>query len=286
MLATFAVSAAEDPIGSTDPLGLERFAHSWIIGYARDDADLPREFIISPVEKIRRELRIKEKISINGSIENATYEMPPGTSRQQVIDHYKKVAGANVLFSCSGRDCGRSNGWANQVFQIALLYGPDANQFYQASDIGEALVGVYVIERGNRRIHAHVQVLHPDTPVNTVVNSRLTEQLAGDGYAIIDGLEFAGYELTAASLDQLEELAPRLRIFERQTVYVVCHTYGPGEPATLIDAATQCAQSASDRLRLPNGPKLVPFGAGPLVPRSQNGRSRVELVLPHRQQRD
>ncbi|MDA1077222.1 MAG: DUF4892 domain-containing protein [Proteobacteria bacterium] len=278
--------AASDQSGSTDPLGIQRYPHSWILSYEKDDDPLPREFVVSAVEQSGREVRIKQHIRINGSAESATYQMPEGSVLEDVIQHYRRVLGDNILFQCRRRDCGRSNGWANQVFKQAILYGPDLNQFYQASDIGGALVSVYVIERGNRRIHAHVLVYHPDNKVEAMHNNGLTEALAGDGFAIVEGVILKNNQLTEESLQVLKDLAPSLDIFNRQNVYVVCHVYGPGEPSDLLEASSVCAAKAASALTRSDGPTLEPFGAGAMLPRMVNGRSRIELVLPHRQSRD
>ena len=153
--------AADDVAGSVDLEGLERFPRAWIVAFERNEEFAPREFVISAVEKIRRELRIEHKLRVEATKLGITYQMPAGTPLAEVIGHYQQALGPQALFSCRGRDCGRSNGWANQVFGQAVLYGPEANQFYIAADRGAGLVAVYVIERGNKRIYAHVEALQP-----------------------------------------------------------------------------------------------------------------------------
>ena len=37
---------------------------------------------------------------------------------------------AELVFQCSGRDCGPSTYWANKIYQKALLYGPEQYQRY------------------------------------------------------------------------------------------------------------------------------------------------------------
>ena len=114
--------------------------------------------------------------------------MPAGTPRDEVIEHYRRALGADALFACEGFDCGRSNAWASQVYGQAVLYGPDRNQFYIAADRDGRLVSAYVIERGNRRIYAHIEVLQPEEAVSATGNAKLTERLAGDGFAGIGGV--------------------------------------------------------------------------------------------------
>ena len=83
----------------------------------------------------------------------------------------------------------------------------------------------------------------------------------------------------------LDSLAEGLAVFDGQTLYVVCHLYGPESAAVLLERAQTCAVSVAQRLGDASGAdsevELVPFGAGPLLPRVGLG-ARIELVLPHR----
>ena len=286
-----AARAQTDLPDARDPDDVPRFPRSWIVLFEEDDSLAPREFIVSAVEKIRRELRIDEKLRIDATALRVTYQVPAGTPRDEVIGHYRRILGADTLFSCDGFDCGRSNAWASQVYGQAVLYGPDRNQSYIAADLGGQLVSAYVIERGNRRIYAHVEVLQPKEAVSASANAKLTERLAGDGFSVIGGVRpRRDGTIPADGVRMLEEIAPQLRIFERQSLYVVCHLYGPESGEVLLERAGVCARAAAAELQRglssDGGPQLIPFGAGPLMSRQGGAASRIELVLPHRQQRE
>ena len=284
-------SPGADLPGAADPAGVARFPRAWIVAYEREDEFAPREFVVSAVEKIRRELRIERKLRLDAAVLRVTYQVPTGTPLEEVVGHYQGLLGPDALFSCRGRDCGRSNGWANQVFQQAILYGPEANQFYIAADRGGELLSAYVIERGNRRIYVHVEALRPREEVEVAVNATLAEELAGKGFAAVEGVRpRRDGSVPQAGLAVLDALAPRLATFERMTLYVVCHLYGPEDAAALLASSENCARRAQARLQGglagEAAPVLIPFGAGPLLPRASGAVARVELVLPHRQQRD
>jgi hypothetical protein len=235
------------------------------------------------VDKTRRDVRVEHEVRASATREWATYEMPSGTVPADVIDHYLNQVGGDPLFSCRGRDCGRSNYWANNIFKQAILYGPDTNQFYFAGEHADALIALYIIERGNKRIYAHLEVLKPENRVALRHNAEIFERLAGDGLAVVDGLaptRAGGFSDEGTEL--LESLAGGLNVFEGQTVYVVCHLYGSEDAGVLIERALGCAETAVAALDQENGPRLVPFGAGPLLPRPGGSQSRLELVLPHR----
>ncbi len=283
--------AQTDVSGARDPDGIPRFPRSWVVSFEAQEHLAPREFIVSAVEKIRRELRIDEKLRVDATALRVTYQVPAGTPRDDVVGHYRRALGTDALFSCEGFDCGRSNAWASQVYGQAILYGPDRNQFYIAADRDGQLVSAYVIERGNRRIYAHIEVLQPEHAVSATGNAKLTERLAGDGFAEVVGVRpRRDGTIPAEGVDVLRNVAPQLRIFERQTLYVVCHLYGPEAGAHLLERAGNCARVAADELgealAADDAPVLIPFAAGPLLPRAGGAASRIELVLPHRQQRD
>jgi hypothetical protein len=274
---------AADVSGSQDPLGIARFPYSWIVDYEKDDRYLPREYALGRVDRTRRDVRVEHEVRAPATREWATYEMPPGTVPEDVIEHYLNRIGSDALFSCRGLDCGRSNYWANNIFKQAILYGPDANQFYFAGKLGDALVALYVIERGSKRIYAHLEVLQPESQVAVRPNAEILARLAGNGVAVVDGVTPAKTgELSPAALELLGALAQDMHVLEGQTVYVVCHLYGSQDPEQLIERSRLCAQAAADALTGEKGPELVPFGAGPLLPRDGGAQSRVELVLPHR----
>ena len=291
MLVAGIAQAQTDLPGARDPDGIPRFPRSWVVSFEEDNHLAPREFIVSAVEKIRRELSIDQKLRTNATALRVIYQMPANSPRENVIDHYRRALGTDAVFTCAGRDCGRSNAWASQVYRQSVLYGPDGNQFYLAADRGGQLVSVYVIERGNRRIYAHVEVLQPDEAVSTTANAQLTENLAGDGFAVIGGVRpRRDGTIPEEGMRMLGNIAPRLRIFERQKLYVVCHVYGAETGEVLLRHANACAEAAATELRQPldseNAPELIAFGAGPLLPRAGGTASRIELVLPHRQQRN
>jgi hypothetical protein len=285
LLGILSVAAWSEPDvpGSRDPLGLARFPHAWIVAYEQDTQSLPREFVVSRVDKTRRDVRAERKVRTEAELESVTYQIPAGTPPEEVLAHYRRLLGADVLFDCRGRDCGRSNHWANYIFRQPILYGPDQNQSYIAVKHDGHLLGLYVIERGNKRVYAHLQVLRPAEPVAVAVNQVLTARLAGNGFVVVEGVTpLPNGTLTAASRDLLVGLAPDLGIFAGQRVYVVCHLYGSQPTERLLEASRACSSAVAALLTGPGGPELVGFGAGPLLPRGSTSTRRVELVLPHR----
>jgi hypothetical protein len=282
LVATQALAASDIP-GAADPLGIDRYPRSWIVLYDQDDELANRDFIVSRVDKTRRDVRVKREVRALATSQSATYQMPSGTRPQDVVDHYLQIFGRGEVFSCQGRDCGRSNHWANYIFEQAILYGPDVNQHYFAGELEDHLVSLYVIERGNKRVYAHLQILTPQTPVAVEHNLEVVERLSSEGYVVLETVRpeaDGGFEADARQI--LEALGPVLVGIGSQQVYVVCHLYGAAATEALLANAARCSETATELLSSAEGPQLVPFAAGPLLPRRTGNVSRIELVLPHR----
>lgn len=281
-----ALGGREDVGGSRDPYDLERYPRSWIVDYLRDAETRSRRFIMGRVDSIRRDLRIGDELNLDAALETVTYQIPEGTAVDAVRDHYLSQLGGDVLFQCEGRGCGRSNDWANQVFNDATLYGPDRHQRYVALEWQGRLVALYVIERGNRRIYAHLRFLEPRGEDAIAPNALLVRRLAERGWAPIEAVRpQADGSLAEPAGDILGDMAGILEDFAGEPMYLVCHLYGSQPADDLLKASRRCAERAVELIDADGEgrlPQLRPFAAGPLLPRSLPGEARLELILPQR----
>lgn len=281
------LAAETDSPGSRDPFGVARYPRSWIVDYQRDDELRPREFVTSRVDRIRRDLRVPGLLRVDGTLEAVTYRMPDGATVSDVVAHYAEALGSDVVFRCRGRGCGRSNDWANQVFNQAILYGPDPNQVYVAREWQGRLVALYAIERGNQRVYAHLRYVEPEGGAGLAPNALLVQRLNERGWAVVDGVEPApDGSLDAAARELLAGLAGSLEQFAGQPVFVVCHLYGAVSAEPLLAESRRCAETSVEAIAAGAGDaeggvlRLQAFGAGALLPRSNLVRARLEIVLP------
>jgi hypothetical protein len=288
--STLAAGATPDLPGSRDPFGVDRVPRSWVVEYRRDDEHRPRDLVLGKVDSIRRDLRIEDQLTLAASLESVTYQMPDGTPVDAVLDHYLRELGSDVLYQCAGRACGRSNDWANQVFGQAVLYGPDRNQRYVAREWQGRLVSLYVIERGSQRVYAHLRFIEPAGELAIQPNALLARRLRERGWAAVEAvLPDADGGFSEADGAVLGSLVGELADFAGQELYLVCHLYGDDSVEALLAASRRCAETGiglivagTDAGGEIEAPSLVPFGAGPLLPRVVVGTSRLELVLPER----
>lgn len=274
--------AQPDASGSRDPYGIDRYPRSWIVDYRLDEEVRPRSFVMSRVDRIRREMRIEEQLRVDATLESVTYRIPDGVGVDAVVEHFAGELGSDVLFRCEGRSCGRSNDWANQIFEQAILYGPDRNQRYSARQWRGGLAALYVIERGNQRVYAHLEFLEPEGALALEPNALLVRRLSQRGWSVIDGVTPApdgGLNDGAATV--LANVGERLGRYPGRRLFVVCHLAGGGEPEATLEASSACARRAAEMIAPAgaDGPELVPFGAGPALPRSDAPAARLELVV-------
>lgn len=290
---TASVQSMDDISGSRDPTGIKRFPRASIVEYRFELQPLPYEFVTAPVDKIRRDVRIKG-IRVDGSLERVTYRMPGGTRFGDVIAHYERQVtkiSPGVVFSCTGLDCGRSTIWANDVFGVSELSSPNRSQFYLAAPISlngkTQLVAVYVVQRGNRRVYAHIDVVIPNREVFFNANRVIAESLMRTGFAVVDGVipDPDGF-LDAIQLEGLNKLAETLTPFAGEVIYVICHLNGTKKVRELTEASQRCAEIAAQNIKGAAGVDTEAFGVGPLVPDDGVAKSRIELVLPNRLSRE
>lgn len=261
------------------------------------EAPKSREFVLSAVEKNRRETSIERLVDVVAGRRWTTFEVPMGTDPDKLKEHYAAQLAGQVIFQCEGRDCGRSNTWANQIFGQAVLYGRDQEQTYLAAQVGQELVAVYLIKRGNRRQYAHIEMWQPEVMPTLVLASGDGSQwqawLAGFarvGFAVIPQVQpKANGELATASLRLLSSLAASIPESLGTNLQLVCHLYpAPDDMLNLeqhlaesLTASTRCAEDAAAVFAAASI-TVTPRGVGSLAPNKARPRSRLVLVAPKR----
>lgn len=123
-----------------------------------DDAVTEYRIPLSPVQQASQELRIDDLAVISGARSRWLIKFPRGSELDAA---YQRLRLDQATFECEGRACGRSNLWANTLFEVSQLYGRDRNQRYQVLKLDQGYRLLYVIERGNKDIFALVEQVVP-----------------------------------------------------------------------------------------------------------------------------
>ena len=296
LAATVTSHAAQDLPDADDPPGLERYPGSWIVAYTPPAMLRSYEFVTGRVDRSGRTARVDDSLRLAAEVVRVTYRAADGTRFDDVVEHYRDqvvARGADVVFTCQARDCGRSTSWANSVFGVKELVAPDSSQFYLAArspQPGSArgsplawsdrtLLAIYVVQRGNRRIYAHVDLGTADAPPLAATDTGLVGQLRQQGFAVVaDVVPAVDGGLDAADLAAVDAAAGQIAGLEGKTVYVVCHLDAGGTEESMARSAA-CAETVVGRLRTA-GITAFGFGGGPLLPRTGFPANRVELVMP------
>ncbi|MGY8869833.1 MAG: DUF4892 domain-containing protein [Pseudomonadales bacterium] len=192
--------AADDLAGSADDGVLDRFRGSWIVNYKTaplTDYALP----LGSVEQVNGVERLEYEERITGRLTRISYRIPEGNTTRKVFSFFKaqlEMQKAEVLFSCQGRECGSSNYWANDVFDFSKLYGVERSQYYLAAQLPGVTVLMYTVERGSRKLYAHIDVIETDAV------ARITATIKREGYVGLSVNELPDMDLLGKLVGQLE----------------------------------------------------------------------------------
>jgi hypothetical protein len=233
---------------------------------------------------------------VRGDLTRINYEISLEFSGDEVYEFYNEMISGEAyseLFRCSGRACGSSNYWANDIFKNRILYGPERNQHFVAFSVQtenelEVLASLYIITRGNRRVYAYFEIIEEGGSANppTIIDTQeLAESLAQRGSIIIPNISFDA----ADRLNPDSELATLVSLFASNPelrVYLVAHLQGEQGLESLLGRSRNRAASLR-RALISAGidPSRVDAqGIGPLSPLSalcegDDCAERVEMVL-------
>lgn len=283
-VGSFALFA--DVPGSSDSNLLSRYTASTIIEFGVIDGAY--DFIYASVDKIKRDVSFESSVRFSGTGKKITYEMPRGVSREDALGWYTSQLdrlGGTMLFTCEGPDCGRATIWASQIFRVRSLSAPDRQQSYAAYVLGEAsdqtLVAVYVVERGNKRVNAHIEEVKPSAPVTFDENQGFADSLNATGVAVIRNVT----PKRDGSIDEeakqvISAIAKKMSNLVSRDIYVVCHMHASGSTDPLIEASGRCAEEVAGQLAAESSLEPKAMGVGPLLPVEGRKLSRVEVVVP------
>lgn len=261
LLLSVAVQAEDDVRGGEDPQQLPRFPLSWIVSYNQENVP---EYALAkgPMKKVEGVIS-PEKVEISkGLLTRITYRVPDAHTPKKIFAYYlKNLQGINaeILFQCSSRQCGSSNQWANNYFEVAELYGIDRTQFYLSATTGNMQLALYTVKRGNRRVYIHLDILKPA--------EQTKESLAAD-------LQQQGFSW----LDDSENVAPIINYLvsnPQQKVLIGSYTYIQGKDLSELLNITQIAADSLAKKLITAGVdagRIEAVGVGPAVPIADRGK--------------
>ena len=275
----------------TDHPLFDGFPDSVISDY-RTGSDVNYRMVLGSLQSVRGQVTPEASERLRGRLTRILYEIPDGFGGQDVSDFFveqMRSRGYSELFSCTGRACGSSEYWANDIFGNRILYGPVRNQFYLAMGSeppGQFFVSAYVITRSNRQLLAYLEIIEPEgghaAAVSGVTPQSMLDQLRSNGGLIVPGLSFTAADELESGMS-LDNVIGLLNLDPQLQLHIVSHLQGDAGLEELISSSQTRAESIRQHLMAAGiaPSRLSARGLGPLSPLCAGGNcsDRVELVL-------
>lgn len=251
-----------------------------------------RLVLFSPVREVNNEIRSASlaRLPVKGT--GQLFRISDGANREEARDHYMRqlqARGAQILFECSGRGCGRSNVWANQVFGQSTLYGRDSNQDYMvAGSVDEngmpSLTVVYTVTRGNQREYVWVEQLESPPGTNIPGLGAGSGRIQGPILVPWEGSITHSFDWSSTDRRLINEWAD----VEGARVILVAHSE-LDEDETFEEAMSR-AENAADSLSrvlaksgVPESQQtVVVTGPSVVIPNPDRQGNRVEIMVIQR----
>lgn len=122
------------------------------------------QVMLAPIKRLIGEMQTDRSQWVTGQRTFGTWEWSRKGTLESAIRHFdKRISGQDVIFRCTGRDCGANQLWANEVFNVARLVGRDSKQFYLVAkrtipnSQTVAFDLVYGVQRNRHLIMIHVE---------------------------------------------------------------------------------------------------------------------------------
>lgn len=196
----------------------------------------------------------EQSVFRSGQLQRRLFSLPRRSELANVIQHYQQQmqqGNFQLLYQCTGRDCGSSHFWANQVFDNAVLVTREHSKHYiamqRATDQGVEVVTLYIAQRGSRQILVNADVMVLDKPISLarVSNEDIRKKLRSQsgwlpGLIVANGV----IDETASSplLEELKSLAGP----DRENLHLTVHCYTSSNMGDNI----RCSEKLADQVRL------------------------------------
>lgn len=245
--------------------------------------------LFSPVREVNNEIRSAAMARLPVKGVGQLFEVEGGANLEEARDHYLRnlqSRGAQILFECSGRNCGRSNVWANRIFDQSSLYGRDSNQDYLvAGSIDENgkpwLTLVYTVTRANQR--QYVWVEHLVAPQGTQIPGLGNESARIKGPIIVPWKGSITYQFDWSSADRrlINEWAGN------EDARVILTAYSELQQDESLDESMARARKAAESMAQllaksgvsENVQTIITVGPTVVIPNPDRQGDRVELMV-------
>lgn len=256
---TFVTLLVCSALVSAGPL-LEDYPGAELVDTKQDLEPISRNIILGSLKKINNLLEPERTVVVSGTRDSRTLFVPNEKHSDPVRAHYEKqlLRQGEILFKCSGRRCGSSNYWANTVFSVPILYGPEQYQHYLVARLVNGnYLAVYVAMRGTRKLYVHIETTQLPDSSNRIRNVFESDQ---------------SDELIAMTTRMVEEGVGEIHIVVHQ---------GLIQGESIADSIRR-AEAIGNKIKeqVSGGERIKVHGLGALAPSDRYSANRIELILP------
>ncbi|WP_188151157.1 DUF4892 domain-containing protein [Teredinibacter waterburyi] len=282
VVATASVSSA---IAGANPL-FDLFAEHRAI-FQSEQTNSTYRLVLSAPKKINNEWVNDRAELLRGDLRRATVELVGQDNFQKVVDQLEAYGSSGrAIYSCTGLDCGSSNAWANEIFNVKQLYGLDQYQYYAVWELANpqanGIAVAYLVQRGNKRLYLQLEFvkLRGDQLDTLEADpSTILMQLQDKKYYVLTIPRFDGPNM---KLDRhVQALANTLKRKPSLSVVLVGHDYGLGSLQQRLDRSQAYAEALKEALvgLGIKADRLTVKGLGPLTPQGKTRSWRLEVVV-------
>jgi OmpA-OmpF porin, OOP family len=279
---------AQDLANSQDHPVISRYPGQTIRGY--DVKEFDQYSLVLSVDKTGAPEKVKK---LEGKVTRIYYRNPQGRSTTEIIRNFEdglRSGGAQVLFSCAGRECGTPIRWT-AVNGIRDMGGQIHNRYVAARAMKasvESFISVFV---GGQSTQLDViEIKQMESGLVTVDADAIAAGIDTEGHIAIYAILFdtGKSTLKPESRGAIAEIAKVLTSRPALKLFVVGHTDSTGGFDANIRLSRERASAVTQSLITEYGiaaTRVTPHGVGSLAPVASNageeGRARnrrVDLV--------
>jgi hypothetical protein len=237
----------------------------------------------------RKEAKTSGEIErlINGDVTRQFWQLSVNHEVEQVLEHFlSQWEDAQVMYRCSGLDCGSSNFWANKIFMNAKLYGRDANQAYVVAMVPgkiNRIFVLYAVQRSKQKLYFNLDeittsdaVTEEDVERQQLIDALQQESGWLSGMVSVDGR--IDEKQSSVLINTLKNLDGSIK----RRLYLVVHCYQANNMADNFACSNRLAQQL--RAAIYENYEIQVFGHGALtLPGDDDLKPQLRFMLWPRQ---
>lgn len=224
---------------------------------------------------------------INGDVTRQFWQLSVNHEVEQVLEHFlSQWEDAQVMYRCSGLDCGSSNFWANKIFMNAKLYGRDANQAYVVAMVPgkiNRIFVLYAVQRSKQKLYFNLDeittsdaVTEEDVERQQLIDALQQESGWLSGMVSVDGR--IDEKQSSVLINTLKKLDGSIK----RRLYLVVHCYQANNMADNFACSNRLAQQL--RAAIYENYEIQVFGHGALtLPGDDDLKPQLRFMLWPRQ---